>query len=76
MRPNTKKEIKDRTKHAYGLLNVLRFDIDILRKDASDFNLDKLDGSVRETKITLHKLLLVIKELEEIIDISRNEQVL
>lgn len=68
MNVNTKKEIKDKAKHTYGLLNVLKFDIDILRKDASDFNLDKLEESLHDTEMTLHKLFLVIKELEHIIN--------
>lgn len=60
-------EVKNKAQYVYGLLNVLKCDIDILRKDASDCNLGKLKESIRDTDATLQKLLLVVEELEYII---------
>lgn len=68
-----KKQLKDRAQHTYGLLNVLKCDIDILRKDASDCNLPKLRESIRETDRTLQKLLLVVGELEYILKLDKTK---
>lgn len=67
----TRKQLKDKAKYTYGLLNVLKCDIDILRRDANDFNLDKLEESIRDTDTTLQKLLLVVEELEYILKLER-----
>lgn len=67
MKFETKKQLRDKARYTYGLLNVLKCDIDILRKDASDCNLDKLRESIREADRTLQKLLLVVGEIEYIL---------
>lgn len=67
MKFETKRQLQDKARYTYGLLNVLKCDIDILRKDASDCNLDKLRESIREADKTLQKLLLVVGEIEYIL---------
>ena len=69
-----RKQLKDRAKYAYGLLNVLKCDIDILRMDTNNFNLDKLNESVADTDDTLRKLLLVIEEIEYILKLDKIER--
>ena len=69
----TKKQVQDKARYTYGLLNVLKCDIDILRKDAADCNLGKLRDSIRETDITLQKLLLAVGEIEYILKLDKNQ---
>lgn len=69
----SRKQIKDKAQYTYGLLNVLKCDIDILRKNANDFNLDKLKDSIQDTDITLQKLLLVVEEIKYILDLDEME---
>ena len=66
-----KKQLRDKAQFTYGLLNVLKCDIDILRKDASDFDLVRLEESVRNTDETLQKLLLLVEELEYILKLDK-----
>lgn len=68
-----KMEVRNKAQYVYGLLNVLKCDIDVLRKDASDCNLGKLKESIRDTDATLQKLLLVVEELEYIIKLDKIE---
>ena len=67
MQFETKKQLIERVRYTNGLIEVLKCDIDILRKDASDCNLDKLRESIREADRTLQKLLLVVGEIEYIL---------
>lgn len=73
MNHELKMEVKNKAQYVYGLLNVLKCDIDILRKDAKDCNLGKLKESIRDTDATLQKLLLVVEELEYIIKLDKIE---
>ena len=69
----TKHQLKDKARYTYGLLNVLKCDIDILRKDASDCNLGKLRDSIHEADVTLRKLMLVVGEMEYILKQNNTE---
>lgn len=69
----TKRELKNKAQYVYGLLNVLKCDVDILRKNASDCNLGKLKESIRDTDVTLQKLSLIVEELEYILKLDRIE---
>lgn len=68
-----KKQLRDKAGHAYGLLNVLKCDIDILRKDAADCNRDKLRESIREADRTVQQLLLTIGQIEYILKLDKSE---
>lgn len=72
--PDTKRQLQDKARYTYGLLNVLKCDIDILRKDAADCNLNKLRESIREADRTLQKLLLVVGEIEYILKLDNTER--
>ena len=73
MKYEFKKQVRDKAGHAYGLLNVLKCDIDILRKDAAEFNRDKIRESVREADKTLQQLLLTIGQIEYILKLDKTE---
>ena len=73
MSADIRRQLKDKARYTYGLVSVLKCDIDILRKDASDCNLDKLRESIREADITLRKLMLVVGELEYILKLDKTE---
>lgn len=66
-----KKQLRDKAQLSYGLLNALKCDIDILRKDVNDFRLSRLEESVRNTDETLQKLLLIVEELEYILKLDK-----
>ena len=66
-----KKQLHNKASYTYGLLNILKCDIDVLRKEASDCNLDKLRESVREVDDTLQKLLLTVSEIEYLIKLDK-----
>lgn len=68
-----KKQLRDKAGHAYGLLNVLKCDIDILRKDAAECNRDKLRESIHEADRTLQQLLLTIGQIEYILKMEKTE---
>lgn len=73
MNADIKRLLKDKARYTYGLVSVLKCDIDILRKDASDCNLVKLRDSIREADITLRKLTFVVGELEYILEQNNQE---
>lgn len=73
MNADIKRQLKDKARYTYGLVSVLKCDIDILRKDASDCNLDKLRDSIREADITLRKLTLIVGEMEYILNQTNAE---
>ena len=73
MSAEIKRQLRDKARYTYGLVSVLKCDIDILRKDASDCNLDKIRDSIRETDMTLRKLMLVVGEMEYILKQNMSE---
>lgn len=73
MKFELKKQLRDKAGHAYGLLNVLKCDIDILRKDTADCNRDKLRESIYEADKTLQQLLLTIGQIEYILKLEKTE---
>ena len=66
-----RKQLQDKARHTYGLLNILKCDVDTLRKDINDCNFDKLIDSIRDTDATLQKLLLVVEEIEYIFKLDK-----
>lgn len=73
MNTDIKRQLKDKARYTYGLVSVLKCDIDILRKDAADCNLEKLRDSIREADMTLRKLMLVVGEMEYILKLEKTE---
>lgn len=64
MNYKTKKVIREKATLLYGLLNVLKDDIDMLRSDANVYDIENLNGSVRDTVETLEKMTDAVGELE------------
>lgn len=60
-----------RARLSYGLLNVLKDDIDCINIDTDNNDLVSLTESIIETKITLQKMVDDITELEHIVYLSR-----
>lgn len=73
MKFDTKKQLMDRTRYTSGLINVLHCDIDILRKDTAECNIDKIMSSIREAEKTIQKLHLVVGEMEYILKMEKAE---
>lgn len=69
-----KQQIKDAAQYTYGLANVLKYDADVLRKDANKFDPYKMKESVVEINKTLYKLHMMIDEFETILNLDKNER--
>ena len=63
----TKNDIRAKAKLAYGLLNVLEYDLDNLRTDVNECNVDDLRKTLQDTTRTLDNLIDVIGEIEYIV---------
>ena len=66
-----RREMQTRTIPSYGLLNVSKDDVDCINIDTDNNDLVSLTESIIETKITLHKMVDNITELEYIVYLSR-----
>lgn len=73
MKFETKKQLMDRARYTAGLINVLKCDIDILRKDAAEYRISKVIESVREAEKTIQKLHMVVGEIEYILKLAKSE---
>lgn len=67
MNHKTKSEIRSKAKLAYGLLNILKYDIDNLRIDMNECDIDALSRTLQETTQTLENLTDVISEIEYVL---------
>ena len=74
MKFETIKQLRDKASYTYGLTNILRCDIDILRKNAADCNLDKIRESIREVDETIKKMQSVVGEIEYILKTENIER--
>ena len=66
-----RREMQTRARPSYGLLNVSKDDVDCINIDTDNNDLVSLTESIIETKITLHKMVDNITELECIVYLSR-----
>lgn len=69
-----KQQVKDAAQYTYGLASVLKYDADVLRKDANKYDPFKIEVSVREISKTLQKLHTMIDEFELILNLDKNER--
>ena len=69
-----KQQIKDAAQYTYGLASVLKYDADVLRKDANKYDPFKIEVSIREISKTLQKLHTMIDEFEMILNLDKNER--
>ena len=67
MNNKLKNDIRAKAKLAYGLLNILKYDIDNLRIDVNDCNVDAVRKTLEDTNRTLENMIDVISEIEYIV---------
>lgn len=67
MNRKAKSEIRSKAKLAYGLLNILKYDIDNLRIDVNECDVDSLTRTIQDTTKTLENLIEVISEIEYVL---------
>lgn len=66
-----RREMQTRARLSYGLLNVLKDDVECINIDTDNNDLISLTESIIEMKITLQKMVDNITELEYIVYSSR-----
>lgn len=73
MRYKVKQQIKDAAQYTYGLASVLKYDADVLRKDANKYDMFKIKQSVYEVTKTLEKLQRMTEDFEHILNLDKTE---
>ena len=68
-----KKEMKDRARLARGLANALGYDTEYILTDVKAFDIMCLEESLRETKLTIQKLIENIDEIEYLLHLVKRE---
>lgn len=71
---NIGRRLKNKSRHIYGLAEVLKCDIDILRKNIDDHNLVKSKESIQDVDETIEKLIITIEEVRYILNLNKNER--
>lgn len=66
-----KREIRNKARLAYCLVDILEYDICNIKNDTNECNIDVLDRTVQETKTTLQNLVDIITELEYILYLEK-----
>lgn len=69
----TKQQIKDAAQYTYGLASVLKYDADVLRKEANKCDIFKMNKSVQEINKTIQKLHMMLDEFESILKLDKIE---
>lgn len=72
MKFKVRQQIKDAAQYTYGLASVLKYDADVLRKEANKCDTYKIGRSVREIGKTIQKLHTMLDELETILNLDKN----
>lgn len=72
MGKNLKNEMRKRARAAAGLNDLLRDDIDQIRVDITDFDINCLNESLRDTKATLQMLIDNITEIEYMLYLAKS----
>lgn len=74
MKTKTKNDIRTKAKLAYGLLNILKYDIDNLRIDVNECDINSLRKTLEDTNGTLENLIDVVSEIEYIVFLYGTEE--
>ena len=64
---DVKREMKEKTRLAKGLVNSLDIDVDYLCMDVDSNDILCIGSSIHETKVTLGQLLDTMTELEQLL---------
>ena len=74
MNQTAKNNIRAKAKLTYGLLNILKYDIDNLRVDVKDCDLESLRRTLEDTNRTLENLTDVISEIEYVVFLHNTKE--
>lgn len=74
MNNKAKNDIRAKAKLTYGLLNILKYDIDNLRIDVNSCDMESLRRTLQDTARTLENMIDVIGEIEYIVFLHGTEE--
>lgn len=74
MNNKAKNDIRTKAKLTYGLLNILKYDIDNLRIDVNSCDMESLRRTLQDTNRTLENMMDVIGEIEYIVFLYGTEE--
>ena len=75
MMNDIKKEMKDRSRLAKGLVNALKYDVDYIFSDVENYDIFCLEESLREANDTTQRLVDNLKEIEYLLYLMRQNEV-
>ena len=67
MNSRSKREIQNKTRLAYCLVDVLEYDIDNLKNDANECDRNELMETLQGTKATMQNIIDIMTEIEYIL---------
>lgn len=73
MNLNKKQRMTNKARYIHGLINILKYDVDILRQNIYEQNHDKIDTSLKEVKDLLLKIVVLVNELDDIFNLDKTE---
>jgi hypothetical protein len=71
MNCKSKRDIRNKSRLACGLVNILKYDVDNLMSDANECNLDRLMDTMQEAKETLQNVIDVMAEIEYVLYLNK-----
>lgn len=71
MNNRAKREIQNKARLAYCLVDILEYDIDNLKNDAHECNPDELMETLTETKTTMQNLIDIMTEIEYVLYLDK-----
>ena len=73
MKFKLKQQIRDTAQYTYGLASVLKYDADVLRKEANKCDLYNMRRSIQEVNKTLGKIHNIVEEFEHILNLDKTK---
>lgn len=71
MSSRLKREIQNKTRLAYCLVDILEYDVDNLKNDAHECNPDELMETLQGTKATMQNIIDIVTEIEYILYLEK-----
>lgn len=71
MNIRAKREIQNKTRLAYCLVDILKYDIDNLKNDTNECIQEELMETLQETKATMQNLIDILTEIEYILYLDK-----
>lgn len=69
-----KSSIRSKARLIYGLLNVLKYDVDNLRMDVHTCEVVNLMKTIRDTNMTLENLIDLVAEIEYLLYLHSSDE--